>query len=293
MTGAPLAGVMVVSLAVNVPGPVAVFRLREFGARVTKVEPPGGDPLRRSASAWYDELHEEVEVIRLDLKDPEERSGLEGLLATADLLLTSSRPAALQRLGLGWRELHERHPHLSQVAIVGHPAPDEDRPGHDLTYLAEHGLLEPEGGPAGALPKMPRTLAADLTGAERAASAALGLLLARERGGERGGECNGGPGYAEVSLVAAAGSLAAPLRHGLTEPGGVLGGGLPQYGVYETAAGRVALAALEPHFADRLQEELGLKEVSREKLESIFRSAPAAEWEEWAAARDLPLVALR
>jgi alpha-methylacyl-CoA racemase len=272
----PLAGFRVVTLAINVPGPLAAVRLRELGAAVTKVEPPAGDPLAGFSPEWYEELHEGLEVIRLNLKDPEERSGLEGLLAEADLLLTANRPAALERLSLGWPQLRERHPNLSQVAIVGYPAPRENDPGHDLTYQAEPGLLAP--------PQNPRTLLADLAGAERAGAAALGLLLARERGG--------GPGYVQVSLAEAAAAFAAPLRHGLTAPGGPLGGGLPGYGVYEAREGWVAVAALEPHFLERLEHELGLEGATRESLAKAFLSRSAAEWEAWAAERDLPLAAL-
>ena len=98
----PLAGLKVVSLAINLPGPVAAGRLRDLGASVTKIEPPAGDPLARGCAAWYRALHENVTVLKLDLKEAAERARLDPLLAKTDLLLTSSRPAALDRLGLDW-----------------------------------------------------------------------------------------------------------------------------------------------------------------------------------------------
>lgn len=274
----PLRGLTVVTLAVNVPGPVACARLRGLGARVVKVEPPAGDPLEAYAAAWYRELAAEQEVVRLDLKDPAGRGELDGLLAEADLLVTSSRLAALERLGLGREALHGRFPRLCRVAIFGHPGAERDRAGHDLTYQAAQGLLAATGG-------LPRTLLADLASAERAAGEALALLLARERGAEAG--------YAEVTLAEVAADFAAPLRHGLTAPGGLLGGGLPAYGVYAARGGHVAVAALEPHFAARLGEELGIAEPTREALEAALGARTAAEWEAWADARDLPLAALR
>jgi alpha-methylacyl-CoA racemase len=91
-------------------------------------------------------------------------------------------------------------------------------------------------------------LVADLAGAERAVSAALLLLFTRERGR--------GAGYAQVALSEAAQSFAEPLRQGLTAPGGVLGGGFPGYRTYRARDGYVALAALEPHFWERLLQEL-------------------------------------
>jgi alpha-methylacyl-CoA racemase len=273
---APLRGVNVVSLALNVPGPVAAARLVAFGAAVTKVEPPRGDPLATAHPGWYAELHAGQDVVALDLTRPDGRERLTDLLRSADLLLTSSRPVTLARLDLGWERLHGRFPRLAHVAIVGHAAPDQNRPGHDLTYVAEHGLVAP--------PEPPRTLVADLGGAERAVSAALALLLARERGGPAG--------YAEIALSAVAAGFAAPLLHGATETGGTLGGGLPYYGLYEARDGWIALAALELTFRARLAAELGLGELTHEGLAEAFRGRTAAEWETWARERDLPLAAV-
>lgn len=273
----PLSGVQVVTLAVNVPGPVAAARLREMGAAVDKVEPPSGDPLVVACPAWYAELCAGQSVRRLDLKAPDGRAALDALLAESDLLLTSSRPSALARLGLDWPSLHAAYPRLAHVALIGHAAPREEAPGHDLTYLAPLGLLSP--------PALPRTLLADLAGAERAAGAALALLLARERGH--------GAGFAEVALAGVARDYAAPLRHGVTTPRDVLGGGDPAYNLYRAADGWIAVAALEPHFRRRLEDELGVKGATRADLENIFVTRRMNEWEHWAAERDLPLAALR
>lgn len=268
-----LAGFSVVTIAVNLPGPVAAARLRGFGAEVTKVEPPEGDPLEASAPAWYRELAAGQPVVRLDLKDEARRAELDRLLAAADVFLTAQRPEALERLGLGWDALHSRFPRLSQIAIIGYRSPDASRPGHDLNYVAAHGLVAP--------PELPRTLVADLGGAEAAVSAALAAVLARDRTGEGA--------FVEVALADAAERFAAPLRHGLTADGGVLGGGYPGYGLYETSDGWVAVAALEPRFAQRLCDELGLDGLSHDGLASRFREQAADAWERWAAERDLPI----
>ncbi|AHY47390.1 putative acyl-CoA transferases/carnitine dehydratase [Rubrobacter radiotolerans] len=276
MNGA-LEGVRVVSLAVNVPGPVAAARLHALGAEVVKVEPPGGDPLREFCEPWYRELAEGQEVVRLDLKSESALQELRERLSGADLFLTSHRPAALARLGLPRERLRGDFPRLLQVAITGYPAPRENEPGHDLTYLAAHGLLTP--------PEMPRTLLADLAGAERAANAALAMLLERERTGEGG--------YAEVPLSEAAREFAAPFRHGLTKPGGVLGGGTPGYRLYRASDGWLAVAALEPHFLKKLLGELGLEAAREAELREVFSGRTTDEWETWAAERDLPILAVR
>ena len=276
-SGAPLTGLKIVTLAINLPGPVAAGRLRDLGASVTKVEPPDGDPLARGCPDWYRALHVNVTVVRLDLKAPADRERLNPILADSDLLLTSSRLAALERLGLAWAVVHQEFPRLCQVAIIGHAPPDENRPGHDLTYQATLGLVSP--------PEMPRALIADLGGAEEAVSTALSLLLARERGAEAG--------FAQVSLATAAARFALPHQHGLTLGSGLLGGGWPGYNLYRAADGWIAVAALEPHFAERLRFELGVEAFTKQAIADAFGRRTAAEWEAWAATRDLPIVAVR
>ncbi|HEV8067342.1 MAG TPA: CaiB/BaiF CoA-transferase family protein [Planctomycetaceae bacterium] len=273
----PLAGLSIVTLAINLPGPAAAGRLRDLGASVTKIEPPDGDPLARGCPEWYRALHEHVTVLRLDLKVASDRERLNPILAQSDLLLTSSRPAALERLGLSWSEVHRQFPRLCQVAIIGHAPPDEHQPGHDLTYQATLGLVSP--------PEMPRALIADLGGAEEAVSTAVSLLLARER--------EATAAYAQVSLAEAAARFALPYQYGLTRPAGLLGGGWPGYNLYRATDGWIAVAALEPHFAERLRSKLGIESFTHEALETAFGRQSAAEWEAWATTRDLPIVAVR
>ena len=272
-----LQGVKIVSVALNAPGPVAAARLTKLGADVTKVEPPNGDATKSAAPTWYASLCQGQTVLRLDLKSRDGRAQLDGLLAQADLLLASFRPSALQRLGLDWESLHARHPRLCFVGIVGYIAPFQERTGHDLTYQCDVGLLRP--------PQMPPTLFIDLAGAERAVSMALALLNRSARKGEAG--------CAWVSLHECAQDLAAPLKAGLTTSSGLLGGAYPLYGFYPANDGWIAIAALEPHFAERLLSELGLKKADRTALERIFRQRKAASWEKWATELDLPLVAVR
>jgi crotonobetainyl-CoA:carnitine CoA-transferase CaiB-like acyl-CoA transferase len=129
---------------------------------------------------------------------------------------------------------------------------------------------------------MPTTTLADIAGAERAVQAALGLLLARERGQESG--------YEVVSLADAAALYAEPLRRGITTPGGSLGGGLPGYGLYQARDAWIAVAALEPHFLQRLMIELGITEMTHDVFANAFGEQTADFWERWAAEKDIPLV---
>ena len=163
----------IISLANNLPGPVAVSRLQSLGAAVVKIEPPAGDPLSRYSPAWYRQLTQGQQVVRLDLKTGTGRQKLDERLKDSDLLITSMRLTALERLKLNRSEVSKNFSHLLQIAIVGYASDSEKLPGHDLTYQAALRLLSP--------PQMPKTLLTDLAAAERIVSAALELILARKK----------------------------------------------------------------------------------------------------------------
>lgn len=271
-----LNGMQVLNLAVNLPGPIAALRLQQLGASVIKVEPPAGDPLSHYNPTWYKNLTVGQKVITMDLKSPNGRARLDEILEHTDVLITATRPVALERLGLGWTNLNQNFPRLCQVAIVGYPAPRENEAGHDLTYQAEMGLLNP--------PNLPRTLIADLVGAEMTVSTALALLLSRERGEEGG--------YEQVALSDAALAMAEPLRYGIIRSGALLGGSVPEYNLYQTSDGWIAVTALEPCFKQRLEAELGGGAMQIEQLRFFFKAKTAAEWRAWGQERDIPIVAV-
>jgi crotonobetainyl-CoA:carnitine CoA-transferase CaiB-like acyl-CoA transferase len=266
MSTGDLAGVRVVSIAQNVPGPLCIARLASLGATAIKIEPPNGDPFTPLSPTWYEEMHRGVTVERLDLKSPDGRARLLTLLRDADLFVTSHRPSALARLAIGPDSLAREAPNVRTLRIVGSIA-EPEVPGHDLTYQAQAGLLRDA---------LPRTLAADVMASERAVSEAL-LLLRRAPGS-----------VADVGLVESLAPLQAPLQHGLTAPGGVLGGGMHAYGVYRAREGFVAVAALERHFEERLYAALELPVKS--PLADVMTTRTAGEWEAWAQPLDLPIV---
>lgn len=269
----PLAGVEVVSLAVNLPGPLAAARLAELGASVTKVEPPSGDPLAAAAPRWYRSLVQAQTVVALDIKQDADRAELDELLATADLLITSMRPTALARLGLA--QPQQRFPRLSLIEIVGH-ADEPEVPGHDLNYQAVHATLTP--------PQLPTVPVADMLGAERAVSTALAALVRRAESGVA-------QPY-RVALEEAAARAGDAVRYRLTGPGAVLGGVFPGYGIYPCRDGHIALGAIEPHFFLRTLETFGA-DGSHESLRDAFADKTIAELEAIAARVDIPLNGIR
>jgi crotonobetainyl-CoA:carnitine CoA-transferase CaiB-like acyl-CoA transferase len=247
----PLKGVRVLSLCLNLPGPAALMRCRQMGASCVKLEPPAptgsapgtsGDPMGWYNRSAYDALHKGVRQGIADLKTENGQKALHRELAKADVLLTSFRPSALKKLGLEWKAIHQRYPTLSQVAIVGAPGARAEEPGHDLTYLAENDLVSGL--------DLPATLYADMGGSLMASEAVLSaVLLQRKRKGS----------YIEVALSEAAGYLALPRTWGLTQAGAAVGGGHAGYRIYPCRDGRVAVAALEPHFAKALCAAAGVQ----------------------------------
>lgn len=232
----PLAGVRITTLAVNLPGPAAAARLHALGAEVLKIEPPGGDPMAQMSPALYRAMHKGIRVQTLDLKSAQGQAALHTQLQRSDLLFTAFRPAALKRLGLDKRSLAARHAQLSVVCVVGYPGAQSHRPGHDLTFQAEAGLIDTA--------HLPSTLLADMMGAMLVVEAAMGALLQAR--------VQGKGVLLDVALSDAAGFAAVPRALGMTAPGSLLGGALPEYGVYPCADGLAAIAALEPHFRQAL-----------------------------------------
>ncbi len=244
----PLQGTRILSLALNLPGPAALLRCAQLGAECTKLEPPpaagqpSADPMGIYSPHAYAALHGRVRVLQAQLKTEAGQAVLHGELARTDVLVTSFRPSALRKLGLDADALQARYPRLSLVRIVGAAGGRAEEPGHDLTYQAEAGLVTGT--------DLPPSLFADMAGALMASEAVLQAQLARSQGGR--GVC------LDVALADAAHWLALPRQWGLTLPGGDVGGAHAGYRVYACADGRVAMAALEPHFALRLCAAAGV-----------------------------------
>lgn len=283
----PLRGVRILSLALNLPGPAALMRLQQMGARCTKVEPPGpagrsGDPMGQYNPQAYATLHAGIKVSTLDLKSDAGRNRLQRMLAGTDVLLTSFRPSALRKLGLDWKTLHKAHPQLSMVTIVGAPGARAEEPGHDLTYLADAGLVPGL--------DLPATLFADMGGSLMASEAVLSAVSVAGHTGR--GQ------FQSVALADAAAWLALPRQWGLTRPDGAVGGAHAGYRVYACRDGRVAVAALEPHFAAALCRAAGVPAqdpqslflpATREALATWFAQRSRAELDRLAAEHDIPL----
>lgn len=282
----PLQSVRILSLALNLPGPAALMRCSQMGAACLKLEPPGGDPMAHYNQAAYAQLHDGIAVRKADLKTSEGQEILHRELARTDVLLTSFRPSAFKKLGIAWETLQQRYPALSQVAIVGSPGERAEEPGHDLTYLADSGLVPGL--------ELPATLYADMSGSLMASEAMLQATLM-----QRTAEGNSSQGvFIEVALSQAAAYLALPRQWGLTRPAGWVGGAHAGYRIYACRDGRVAVAALEPHFAAALCAAAGIAEsdvstlllpATRQRIADFLLTQTRQELDTLALAKDIPL----
>jgi alpha-methylacyl-CoA racemase len=257
------------------------MRLKALGASYTKIESPAGDPMQLYSQEAYAQMHTGVKIIQADLKTERGMDKLRKLLATTDVLLTSFRPSALNRLGLGWKALHKAHPHLNLVSIVGDTAAPEV-PGHDLTYMAEHGLVTSL--------ELPPTLFADMGGSLLTVEAVLAAVI-QQKSFARSSQQT-------IGLSQAAQYLALPRHWGLTTSDGIIGGAHAFYQVMPCKDGRVAVAALEQHFAERLAGLVGqpmfspkddLDSQIKENVLALVKSSTCAELTSLAKLHDLPI----
>ena len=154
----PLAGLLALDLTRVLAGPYCTMLLSDLGARIVKVEPPGGDDARaygpwvEGESAYFMSLNRGKESVALDLKAPPDRALFERMLARADILVENFRPGTMARLGYGWDALSERHPRLIYAACsgFGQTGPLSRRPAYDMVVQGMGGIMRltgHEGGP--------------------------------------------------------------------------------------------------------------------------------------------------
>ncbi|MEV5177883.1 CaiB/BaiF CoA-transferase family protein [Streptomyces flaveolus] len=150
MTELPLSGITVVSLEQAVAAPFATRQLADLGARVIKVERPGGGDFARrydttvhGQSSYFVWLNRSKESLTLDMKSPEGRDILHRLLGQADVFVQNLAPGAADRLGLGTKTLTERCPGLISCTVSGYgtSGPWAGRKAYDLLVQCQTGLV--------------------------------------------------------------------------------------------------------------------------------------------------------
>ena len=187
----PLEGLTVVALEQVIAGPFATRQLAELGARVIKIERPGGgdasrgyDRTVKGLSSHFVWTNRSKESLALDVKHPAAGEILKKLLEKADVFLQNLAPGAAERLGLGAEELRKKHPRLIWCGISGYgPAgPYAEKKAYDLLVQCEAGLLSVTG--SADAPAKAGIPVADIAAGMYALTSILGALLRRNQTGE-------------------------------------------------------------------------------------------------------------
>ncbi|TWP34471.1 CaiB/BaiF CoA transferase family protein [Leekyejoonella antrihumi] len=299
----PLDGLRVVSLAHQYPGPFATMLLADLGADVVLVErPPVGDPAR-AFPGFHSSMARGKRSVALDLKTGSGRQACIALARWADAFLDGYRPGTLDRLGLGQKDLREQNPALIYVSVSGYgqTGPYAHRSGHDLTYQAEAGMLDPRLSP-GDPPTAPAVAVGDLAAGLFAAQAVLVGLVQRSRTGHG---C-----VVDVSMFDALVTLLSAHLGPVINKSGPPGFPYePGYGVFRTSDGKYLSlgVAHEDHFwralcdaidmpADRdlaAPQRFEQQERLRDRIGAVLSTRTAAEWATTFQAADVPFGQVR
>lgn len=174
MSSSALDGLVVADFSRVLSGPLATMMLGDLGADVIKVERPiGGDdtrawgpPFHDGQSTYYLAVNRNKRSIALDLSTPAGLASARALVARADVLVENFRPGTLDRLGLGYDALSQKHPGLVYCSISGFGSqpPGRALPGYDFLVQAVGGLMSITGEPGGSGQKAGVALVDVITG---------------------------------------------------------------------------------------------------------------------------------
>lgn len=263
----PLEGIRVLDLSRMIAGGLTGMLLADFGADVVKVERPGvGDPLRNwtseGLSLWWNVYGRNKRYITLNLQSEEGRRLFMDLLPNFDVVIESFMPGTMERWGLGWNVLHERHSRLIMLRISGwgSAGPAAHRPGFGTLVEAGTGYTAMSGG-ADRPPVLPNFPLADMTSGLYAANAIMFALYHRDVNGGEGQNIDVSLFESLFSLLGPAPAEYATLGKVRTRQGARSMNSCPR-GCYETADGRwIAVSGSTPKMAERLLEGYGLADL--------------------------------
>ena len=258
----PLDGVRIVDLTQLAPGPYGTTLLGDLGADVITVEPPAARrvgsavthiPLhggRDSRALGINPLYRSRRSIALDLKQPEGFEVVRRLLQTADVFIEGFRPGVAHRLGLGYDSLAAEYPELIYCSLTGYgqSGPLAKKPGHDINYLAESGLLAVTSRD-GQKPGIPLNVVGDFAAGGLVAAFAIVVALHSRTQSGLGAHLDVSMFEGLLSLLAVPASWHAAGAPDPSYGAGLVSGRAPFYDCYKTADGSwVAVGCVEPKF---------------------------------------------
>ena len=198
----PLDGLRVVEAATLAAGPMVGTALGEFGAEVIKVEQPGaGDPMRTwgerkdGIGVVWKSVSRNKRCVTLDLRRAEGQDLFHQLLDVSDVLVVGNRPSALERWGIDYESVHDRHPNIVMLHVSGYGrgGPKSDRPGYGTLAEAMSGFAFVTGQADGP-PTLPPFMLADGVASQAATYAVMMALYHRDVHG-------GGGQLIDVNLI--------------------------------------------------------------------------------------------
>jgi formyl-CoA transferase/CoA:oxalate CoA-transferase len=188
----PLDGLTVLDFSRVLAGPYCTMQLADLGARVIKIEQPGGGddtrawgpPFVAGESAYFLSVNRNKESLALDLKHAAARAIIDALLPRADVLVENFRPGTMERLGLAYEAVAASYPSLVYCSIsgFGQTGPRRVEPGYDAMMQAEAGLMSITG-PADGPPFRVGVAVGDIATGMFAVQGILAALVARGRTG--------------------------------------------------------------------------------------------------------------
>ena len=267
----PLTGITILDLTRVLAGPFCTLVLGDLGARVIKVEQPGGDdsrhigPFVNGKSAYFMSLNRGKESIVLDLNKEPDRLVFEELLSCSDVLAENFRPGTMERFGYGFEALHHRFPRLIYAAAsgFGHTGPQSDRPAYDMVVQAMGGIMSLTGQPGGP-PTRVGTSIGDITAGLFTAVGICAALYHRTIGG-KGLKIDVAMLDCQIAILENA--IARYFATGIIP--GPLGGRHPSitpFSTFRTQDGYIVIAAGNDRLFARLCEVIGRPDVAADPL---------------------------
>lgn len=257
----PLAGVRVVEFAGLGPAPMGAMILADLGADVVRIERRApADPATQVFDPALDILRRSRRVVRLDLKQPEDRAQALSLVGRADVMIEGLRPGVMERLGLGPEICLGANPRLVYARMTGwgQDGPLAQAAGHDINYLSLTGALHAIG-EAGGNPVPPLNVVAD--GGGGAMLLAVGVLaaLTSARATGKGQVVDAAMVDGAALMMSMIYTLKAMGQWSERRGTNLLDGGAHFYGTYRCADGRwIAIGAIEPQFYRLLLDKAGV-----------------------------------
>ncbi|WP_157264319.1 CaiB/BaiF CoA transferase family protein [Azohydromonas aeria] len=272
-----LDGLTVIDFTQIGAGPTCTMLLADMGARVIKVEPPGGELGRGLGPGWIGDdaalfhgFNRNKLGVALDLKSDAGRAVARRLVAGADVVVESMRPGVMARLGLGAEQLLQAHPALiyCSISAYGQSGPCAEHAGVDGIIQADSGLMGLIG-LEGSEPCKVQAPVVDVMTGYVAAMAVLAKLAQRTRDGQGGhldvNLLNCALALQQSSLTSWLADGALPERVGSAAPYSA-----PNQ-AFQTRDGWVMVAAYMPERWQRLCELLGLPHLA---TDARFATSP-------------------